>query len=454
MSNSVASLFEFRLPDIGEGIHEGEIVKWFIKAGDEVNEDDIICEVQNDKSVVEIPSPVKGKVLEVLVSEGTVAVVGDVLVRLDAPGYENISFKGQHAEEAPTTTPVPEAAEAVQAKVQESYEQAEPKTDAAPLSPVAAIEPKAHVIAMPSVRKYAREKNVDLRIVPGSGKNGRVTKNDVDAFLLGGVAPVAQAQNEVAVEVVSEAPAAKEAPKAMPIPEGAYPETREKMSGIRKAIAKAMVNSKHTAPHVTLMDEVDVTKLVASRKKYKEVAAAQGIKLTFLPYVVKALTSALRKFPALNTSIDDATSEIIHKHYYNIGIAADTDKGLLVPVVKDADRKAIFSISAEINELATKARDGKLAPAEMKGASCTISNIGSAGGQWFTPVINHPEVAILGIGRIAEKPVVLNGEIVVAPVLALSLSFDHRMIDGATAQNALNHIKRLLNDPELLLMEA
>ncbi|WP_328587362.1 dihydrolipoamide acetyltransferase family protein [Gottfriedia luciferensis] len=455
MSNSVASLFEFRLPDIGEGIHEGEIVKWFIKAGDEVNEDDIICEVQNDKSVVEIPSPVKGKVLEVLVAEGTVAVVGDVLVRLDAPGYENLSFKGQHAEEAPTTTPVPEAAEAVQAKVQESYEQAEPKTDAAPLSPVAAIEPKAHVIAMPSVRKYAREKNVDLRIVPGSGKNGRVTKQDVDAFLLGGVAPAAAAQTEVAVEVVTEAPAAKqEETKAMPIPEGAYPETREKMSGIRKAIAKAMVNSKHTAPHVTLMDEVDVTKLVASRKKYKEVAAAQGIKLTFLPYVVKALTSALRKFPALNTSIDDATSEIIHKHYYNIGIAADTDKGLLVPVVKDADRKAIFSISAEINELATKARDGKLAPAEMKGATCTITNIGSAGGQWFTPVINHPEVAILGIGRIAEKPVVLNGEIVVAPVLALSLSFDHRIIDGATAQNALNHIKRLLNDPELLLMEA
>ncbi|PGS53063.1 dihydrolipoamide acetyltransferase family protein [Bacillus sp. AFS041924] len=451
----MASLFEFRLPDIGEGIHEGEIVKWFIKAGDEVNEDDIICEVQNDKSVVEIPSPVKGKVLEVLVSEGTVAVVGDVLVRLDAPGYENISFKGQHAEEAQVTTPVPEAAEAVQAKVQESYEQAEPKTDAAPLSPVAAIEPKAHVIAMPSVRKYAREKNVDLRIVPGSGKNGRVTKKDVDAFLAGGVAPVAAAQTEVAVEVVSETSAVKEeAPKAMPIPEGAYPETREKMSGIRKAIAKAMVNSKHTAPHVTLMDEVDVTKLVASRKKYKEVAAAQGIKLTFLPYVVKALTSALRKFPALNTSIDDATSEIVHKHYYNIGIAADTDKGLLVPVVKDADRKAIFSISAEINELATKARDGKLAPAEMKGATCTITNIGSAGGQWFTPVINHPEVAILGIGRIAEKPVVINGEIVAAPVLALSLSFDHRIIDGATAQNALNHIKRLLNDPELLLMEA
>jgi pyruvate dehydrogenase E2 component (dihydrolipoamide acetyltransferase) len=209
-----------------------------------------------------------------------------------------------------------------------------------------------------------------------------------------------------------------------------------------------------TAPHVTLMDEVDVTELVAHRKKFKQVAADRGIKLTYLPYVVKALTSALREYPIINTSLDDTTDEIVHKHYYNIGIAADTDKGLLVPVVKDADRKSIFNISGEINELATKARDGSLAPDEMKGASCTITNIGSAGGQWFTPVINHPEVAILGIGRIADKPVVRDGEIVVAPVLALSLSFDHRMIDGATAQNALNHIKRLLNDPQLLVMEA
>ena len=225
------------------------------------------------------------------------------------------------------------------------------------------------------------------------------------------------------------------------------------MSGIRKAIAKAMVHSKHTSPHVTLMDEVEVSKLVAHRKKYKDAAAAKGVKLTFLPYVVKALTSALKEFPMLNASLDEETDEIIHKHYYNIGIAADTDKGLLVPVVKDADRNQ-SSISQEINELAAKAREGKLAPYEMKGSTCTISNIGSAGGQWFTPVINHPESAILGIGRIVEKPVVKDGEIVAAPVLALSLSFDHRLIDGVMAQNALNHIKRLLNDPELLLMEA
>ena len=426
--------FEFKLPDIGEGIHEGEIVKWFVKPGDEVNEDDVLCEVQNDKAVVEIPSPVKGKVLEILVPEGTVATVGQTLITLDAPGYENMMFKGQEQEEA---------------KKEEKTETVskEEKVDAvAPNAPAAEAEagPNRRVIAMPSVRKYAREKGVDIRLVQGTGKNGRVLKEDIDAFLAGGAKPAPAAAEEKA------APAAAKPATT----EGEFPETREKMSGIRRAIAKAMVHSKHTAPHVTLMDEADVTKLVAHRKKFKAIAAEKGIKLTFLPYVVKALVSALREYPVLNTSIDDETEEIIQKHYYNIGIAADTDRGLLVPVIKHADRKPIFALAQEINELAEKARDGKLTPGEMKGASCTITNIGSAGGQWFTPVINHPEVAILGIGRIAEKPIVRDGEIVAAPMLALSLSFDHRMIDGATAQKALNHIKRLLSDPELLLMEA
>lgn len=428
--------FEFKLPDIGEGIHEGEIVKWFVKPNDEVNEDDVLAEVQNDKAVVEIPSPVKGKVLELKVEEGTVATVGQTIITFDAPGYEDLQFKGDESGEA----------KAEEAEKQETDAPAE----AAEANEQADADPNKRVIAMPSVRKYAREKGVDIVNVSGSGKNGRVLKEDIDSFLNGGTAGDAKAaQAEEKAEPAAQQPAA-----AVQVPEGEFPETREKMSGIRKAIAKAMVNSKHTAPHVTLMDEVDVTNLVAHRKQFKQVAADQGIKLTYLPYVVKALTSALKKYPVLNTSIDDNTDEVIQKYYYNIGIAADTEKGLLVPVVKNADRKAIFEISNEINELATKAREGKLAPAEMKGASCTITNIGSAGGQWFTPVINHPEVAILGIGRIAEKAVVRDGEIVAAPVLALSLSFDHRMIDGATAQNALNHIKRLLNDPQLILMEA
>jgi pyruvate dehydrogenase E2 component (dihydrolipoamide acetyltransferase) len=432
------------MPDIGEGIHEGEIVKWFVKPGDKIAEDDVLCEIQNDKAVVEIPSPVAGTVIDVLVGEGTVATVGQVLVTFDAPGYEDIQFKGdEHADE-------PKQEEKPAAPTPEVKQDAAQQPAAVAVAQQTDVDPSRRIIAMPSVRKYAREKGISINLVPGTGNNGRILKGDIDSYVSGGAAPAPQAAANVEAETVK----VEVTQEAVAIPQGEYPETREKMSGIRKAIAKAMVNSKHTAPHVTLMDEVDVTKLVTHRKKFKEVAAAKGIKLTFLPYIVKALTSALREFPALNTSLDDASSEIIHKHYYNIGIAADTEKGLLVPVVKDADRKSVFTISNEINELAGKARDGKLAPNEMKGASCTISNIGSAGGQWFTPVINHPEVAILGVGRIAEKPIVRNGEIVAAPVLALSLSFDHRMIDGATAQNALNHIKRLLNDPELLLMEA
>ncbi|MDQ0879753.1 dihydrolipoamide acetyltransferase family protein [Peribacillus sp. V2I11] len=450
--------FQFRLPDIGEGIHEGEIVKWFVKPGDKIQEDDVLCEVQNDKAVVEIPSPVEGTVEEILVQEGTVAVVGDVLVTFDAPGYEDLQFKGDHGEEAK-----PEGGKDTEAQVQATAEAGqEVKKEAAPVQensaetgagsqPQVEADPSRRIIAMPSVRKYAREQGVNIREISGSGDNGRIMKEDIDSFKNGKTAPQQPAaQSEASQQNDTETTEKQK----VSIPEGQYPETREKMSGMRKAIAKAMVKSKQTAPHVTLMDEVDVTLLVAHRKKFKEIAAEKGIKLTFLPYVVKALTSALREFPMLNTSFDDEASEIIHKHYYNIGIAADTDKGLLVPVVKDADRKSTFAISQEINELATKARDGKLAPNEMKGASCSITNIGSAGGQWFTPVINHPEVAILGIGRIAEKAIVRDGEIIAAPVLALSLSFDHRMIDGATAQHALNHIKKLLNDPELLLMEA
>jgi pyruvate dehydrogenase E2 component (dihydrolipoamide acetyltransferase) len=310
---------------------------------------------------------------------------------------------------------------------------------------MAETKTERRVIAMPSVRKYAREQGVDIRRVTGSGRNGRVLKADIDGYLTG---------DHLSEDVRVQSKVAKEAAIEPTIPGGQYLETRQKMSGIRKAIAKAMVHSKQTAPHVTLMDEVDVTKLVAHRNKYKEIASERGIKLTFLPYVVKALTSTLREYPILNTSLDEVNEEIVQKHYYHIGIAVDTEKGLFVPVIRDADRKSMFAISQEINELAVTAREGRLTSADMGSASSTITNIGSAGGQWFTPVINYPEVAILGIGRIAEKPVVQNGEIIAAPVLALSLSFDHRLIDGATAQHALNHIKRLLNDPELMLMEA
>lgn len=426
--------FEFKLPALGEGIFEGEIVKWFVKSGDEVQEDDILLEVQSDKSVVEIPSPVTGKINTIVAEEGTVANLGEVIVTIDS-------------DDAHAQNDASEAKEEPKEEAKETKEEASKAEAEAPAQDVE-VDENRRVIAMPSVRKLARDKGINIKAVQGTGKNGRILKDDVLAYAEGG-----QTAASTPEAPAQEAPAQEAAPQPVAAPEGDFPETREKIPAMRRAIAKAMVNSKHTAPHVTLMDEVEVQALWDHRKKFKEVAAEQGTKLTFLPYVVKALVSALKAYPALNTSLDDATEEIVHKHYYNIGIAADTERGLLVPVVKNADRKSIFAISDEINELAVKARDGKLSPSEMKGASCTISNIGSAGGQWFTPVINHPEVAILGIGRIAQKPIVKDGEIVAAPVLALSLSFDHRQIDGATGQNAMNHIKRLLNNPELLLME-
>ena len=439
-----AGVFQFKLPDIGEGIAEGEIVKIDVKVGDTIAEDDILFEVQNDKSVEEIPSPVSGTITAVLVSEGTVARVGDVIVEIAAEGV------------APVAAPSAPAAPAAPA--------ASPAPAAAPAQPTgvpAASNLGKLVLAMPSVRQYAREKGVDITAVVPTGKGGRVTREDIDNF---GGAPVAAPAVEAAPAAQAAAPASAAAAPAAPAakPEPAKPfvgsaerEERVKLTPMRKAISKAMVNSKHTAPHVTLHDQVEVSKLWDHRKKFKDVAAAQGTKLTFLPYVVKALAVAMKKYPVLNASIDDATQEIVYKNYINIGIATDTDLGLFVPNIKDANTKSMFGIADEINALAAKAHEGKLTAADMGHGTITISNIGSVGGGWFTPVINYPEVAILGVGTIVREPVINeNDEIVIGRNMKLSLSFDHRIVDGATAQKAMNELKRLLADPELLLMKA
>ncbi|WP_201003309.1 dihydrolipoamide acetyltransferase family protein [Paenibacillus glycanilyticus] len=431
--------FEYKFPELGEGLHEGEIVKVHIKVGDKVTDDDIIMEVQNDKAVVEVPCPVNGTVLEVRMKDGQVCHVGEVVAIIDAEG--DVPEQDTPAAEAPAAAaPAPAAAPAAP----------EATPAAAPAAPAEA--PKATgglVLATPSVRKFAREQGVDLTTVTGTGKNGRITREDVTNG--GGAAPAAAAPAaEAAAPAAAEAPAAKPAAAAV----DAYrPEERVPFKGIRKAIANAMVKSVYTAPHVTIMDEVDVTELVALRAKYKPYAEKKGSKLTYLPFIVKALVAACRQFPIMNATLDEASQEIVYKKYYNIGIATDTDNGLIVPVIEDADRKNIFMVADKIRDLAAKGREGKLTAAELKGSTISISNIGSAGGMFFTPVINFPEVAILGTGRISEKPVVRNGEIVAAPVMALSLSFDHRLIDGATAQNFMNYIKQLLGQPELFIME-
>lgn len=435
-SNEGGGVFQFKLPDIGEGIAEGEIVKWFVKAGDKIEEDDTLLEVQNDKSVEEIPSPVTGTIKNIIVDEGTVANVGDVLVEIDAPGHNDSSASSSEAS-VPTEAP-----------------KAEAKGNS---SVVEASNPDKRILAMPSVRQYAREKDVDISQVTATGKGGRVLKEDIDTFISGGGQTEPTKSEVKSTETVASSassPVKAEKPAQPFTSNMGEMETREKLTPTRKAIAKAMVNSKHTAPHVTLHDEVEVSKLWDHRKKFKQVALDNGTKLTFLPYVVKALTATVKKYPVLNASIDDAAQEIVYKNYYNIGIATDTDHGLYVPNVKNADTKGMFKIADEINEKAALAHDGKLSADDMRNGTITISNIGSVGGGWFTPVINYPEVAILGVGTIAQQPIVNDeGELAVGRVMKLSLSFDHRIVDGATAQKAMNNIKRLLADPELLLME-
>lgn len=465
------SRFTFRLPELGEGIHEGEIVKWHVQPGDSVEEDQVIMEVQNDKAVVEVPSPVKGKVLELKVTEGTVSVVGDPLIDFEVEGeIPNLPDHG-HGEAPAAEAPAPAAADKMEpgcdigSQVSANANQTlETPMAQATATAVAAPIDRKHILATPSVRKYAREKGVQLANVPGTGKLGRITREDVDRFAAGGVAPAASAVAAAPAEAAAVAPEAAAAPtgvaQAAAAPTVHYTpsaagelEERVPLKGMRKAIAKAMVKSAYTAPHVTIFDEVDVTALVAMRKDAKPLAEERGVKLTYLPMIVKAVVAGLKKFPELNASIDDEKQEVIYKKYYNIGIATSTEDGLLVPVVKAADSKSIFQIAGEIGELAKKARDRKATADELKGSTFSITNIGSAGGMFFTPIINHPEVAILGVGRISEKPIVKNGEIVVGQMLHLSLSFDHRLVDGEPAQRFVNYVKQLLENPTLLVME-
>ncbi|RDZ66292.1 branched-chain alpha-keto acid dehydrogenase subunit E2 [Haloferax sp. Atlit-12N] len=521
------ALKEFKLPDVGEGVAEGELVTWHVAPGDEVTEDQVLAEVETDKALVDVPSPFNGTVKELLAEEGEVVPVGNVIITIQEDGDDE------------------EAAETADADAEETAD-----SDDAQASDTGGESDEdsgsgGRVFAPPSVRRLARELGVDLESVDGSGPSGRVTEGDVraaaeddgsedepsgprsvqsngksatakrdegtsasasaaasaesadreqtlaapatralakeegvdlnavpatemrdgEAFVSPeAVQEYAQAQREAqaadAEAVSAEADAGTATAEATGEPEAAEsaetgPGAGERVpyKGVRKAIGDQMQRSKYTAPHVTHHDEVDVTELVELRERLKPVAEERGSRLTYMPFVMKAVIAALKDFPYLNSQLDEENEEIVLRDEYNIGVAAATDAGLLVPVVHDADRKGMLELADEMNEKVEKARNRKISPGEMRGGTFTITNIGGIGGEYATPIINYPEVAILALGAIKDKPRVIDGEVVPRKVLTLSLSFDHRIVDGAQGARFTNRVKELLEDPKLLVLE-
>ncbi len=399
-------VFEFKFPDVGEGITEGEVVKWLVKEGDVVNLDQTLAKIETDKAIVEIPSPKQGRILKLLVKEGDIIKVGSVLVTFEGEGPEPRKSFGVvgELEEAPE-----EEANIITARV--------------------STAPTEEILAAPIVRRLAKEIGVDISQVKGSGPGGRVIEEDVRNF--------------------KGQPIKKEARVVKKYDLFGYVD-RVPFKGVRKATAKKMVESIYTATHVTHMDDCDVTDLATLRDSKKSEAEKKSIKLTYLPFIVKAVIETLKLHPYFNAELDEGNNEIILKKYFNIGIAVDTEEGLLVPVVKIADQKGLFEIAEEIANLAKAAKERTIDIMDMQGGCFTITNVGSLGGVYATPIINFPEVAILALGKITDKAVVNNNKMVIRKILPLSLSFDHRIVDGAEAARFVNDIKKYLENPGLI----
>ncbi|HXT34588.1 MAG TPA: dihydrolipoamide acetyltransferase family protein [Chloroflexota bacterium] len=434
---------EFRLPDLGEGTTEAELVRWLVQVGDSVKLDQPLAEVQTDKVLVELPSPAAGTIRAIRVAEGTVAQVGTVLFDLDetTAGAPAASTNGSPAGPAPATgggaasTPAP----AVPAVISNGAAPTALVSEA--WAPVGAA-PVRKALATPVVRRLAREHQIDLATIQGSGPAGRILAADIQAYLTG-PAPSSVPAPAVAPPAAVEMPGIAES----------SPEERVPLRGLRRRIAENMVLSTTSMPQVSSMIEVEVSGLVALRKSVAPAAEAKGIKLSYLPFIVKAVVFALKDFPYVNAAIDDATHEIVLKRRYHIGMAAATDDGLLVPVIRDADRLTVLEIAAEIARLTEGARARTLGMPDLRGSTFTVSNFGSVGGFFATPIINPGEAAILGLGRIVERPWVVDGRVEPRPILPLSFTADHRLIDGELAMRFLNALIGRLEQPGRLLLE-
>jgi pyruvate dehydrogenase E2 component (dihydrolipoamide acetyltransferase) len=499
------STFEFKLPDIGEGVTEGEIVKWLVAAGDDVAEDQPIVEVMTDKATVTITAPKAGKVVETRGDVGGVVPVHSVLVVFDIGGKG--SGAGHAAGAGAAAAAAADAAVPGQAAV--SGQAGAPPGDAPRASsegpaatavgdikedlpgmnlmPVAAVSganggAKAAAgywsekpLAAPATRKLARDLGIDLRSVPPTGPNGRVTKDDVRqmsapaaGFASASVSVPASVPVSGTVSGTAPAPASASGSAAAPAPaaparapiriaplSAAEPglEERIPLRGLRKRIFEGMSRSKHTAAHFTFVEECDVTALKDLRTRLRPAAEKAGVKLTYLPFFVKACVAALKRHPTLNSAFDETTQELVVRRAYHIGIASATEAGLIVPVVRDADRKSVLDIARDIARLSEDTKSGKVKPEDLGGSTFTITSLGQQGGLFATPILNFPEVAILGIHQMKQKPVVRDGQIVIGDVMLLSLSFDHRIIDGHIGAAFAYEIIGYLQDPDRLFLE-
>ncbi len=487
------SRYEFKLPDIGEGVTEGEVVAWHVKPGDVVKEDQPIVDVMTDKASVTITSPKAGRIAELNGKPGEIVKVHSVLVVFDLSGgaaapAAPAAVEAPKKEQGPAATAVGDikeslpgmgtmtvtatpaalaASAATGAAAAKSAAAAPTKATAVPAADDYRA-PNGRALATPATRKLARDLDVDLNRVRPSGPQGRVTKDDVRAFADRGSAPAAVAATELVTATVVSAPVAAapaaapaaittRAPVSIATPAskgGEALEERVPFAGLRRKIAERMSQSVHTAAHFTFVEECDVSALKDVRDRMRPRAQSQGVKLTFLPFIAKAAVLALKKFPILNTAIDESTNELVYRKYYNLGIAASSEAGLVVPVVKHADRRSLLDLAREIDRLGTDVKTGKMKVDDLQGSTFTITSLGAQGGLFATPIINFPEVAILGVHQIKQKPVVRDGQIVIGEVMLLSLSFDHRVVDGHVGAAFAYEIIRLLQDPDALLLES
>jgi pyruvate dehydrogenase E2 component (dihydrolipoamide acetyltransferase) len=393
-------LREFKFPDVGEGIAEGEIVRWLVKEGDWIKEDQELVEVETDKAVLTLNSPYTGRIEKLYGNEGEIIEVGAVLTTVQ--DIEDVA-------------PAP------------ASEKKDSGTVVGSLGEEKEIEIVRPVLATPAVRALAKEMNLDLTQVKGTGPGGRITKEDVERLLEKIGAPMGAADTYGPIEKIP-------------------------LRGLRRTIAKRMAEASKRIAEVTIWEDADITTLEQLRAKERKRAEAQGVKLTYLPFLIKASLAALKAHPYLNASLDEAAEEIVLKRYYNIGIAVDTSDGLIVFVVKEADQKNILDLAREGAALAEKARHRKIDLPELRGSTFTITNYGVVGASYGTPIINYPEVAILGLGKIEDRPVVREGQIVIRKIMPLSLAFDHRVIDGVEAGRFLGVVIQQLQDPELMLV--